>query len=211
MGFGIALIGYGFVLLQDFGGGVFAALVLGYGFFLASRLHGNFLKAAIASLFMFPRGAVLLCDMFGLIDIKVMPVLDTATYLLDVLAWMFMTYFWLSAVIEIAHDNGAAKLENKARGRLVITILFQIFSVAVYLLNFVGALGGFAFMFASAQYVLNYFIIFVNIIFLHTCFVLITGEKQYERDKQEIATARANTIEKRYKEQQEVSKKLGKK
>lgn len=211
MGFGIALIGYSFMLLQDFGGGVFAALILGYGFFLASRLNDNFLKASVSSLFMFPRGAALLCDVFGFIDIEAMPVLNTVTFWLDILAWMFMTYFWLAAVIEIAHDNGATKLENKARNRLVITLLFLMFSAAVYTLNFVGALGGFALMFASAQYVLTYAVIFINIIFLHTCFVLITGERQYERDKQEIAKERAKAMEKRHKEQQEVSKRLGKK
>ncbi|MBE6692400.1 MAG: hypothetical protein E7586_03585 [Ruminococcaceae bacterium] len=210
MGFGVALIGYAFLLLQDIGGGLFAALTMGYGFFLASRLNDNFLRASVSALFMLPRGVVQLCSLFGLFVLEDLPVLNTVTYLLHIGAWMLSSYFWLTAVIQIARDNGATKLENKARNRLVLTVTFLCFSAAVPLLNLNGVLGNLAFSVAALQYILQYAVIFINFFFLHTCFILITGERQYERDKQEIAKERAKRLEKQQAEQREVSKRIGK-
>ncbi len=210
MGFGVALIGYACLLLQDIGGGFFAALIMGYGFFLASRLNDNFLRASVSALFMLPRGILQLCALFGLFVLEDMPTLNTVTFLLHIGAWMLMSYFWLTAVIQIARDNGAAKLENKARNRLVLTVTFLFFAAAVPILNLNGVLGDLAFAVASLQYIVQYAVIFINFFFLHTCFILITGEKQYEKDKQEIAMERAKMLEKRQKEKREVSKRIGK-
>ena len=165
MGFGVALIGYAFLLLQDIGGGLFAALTMGYGFFLASRLNDNFLRASVSALFMLPRGVVQLCSLFGLFVLEDLPVLNTVTYLLHIGAWMLSSYFWLTAVIQIARDNNAAKLENKARNRLVLTVTFLCFSAAVPLLNLNGVLGNLAFSVAALQYILQYAVIFINFFF----------------------------------------------
>ncbi len=210
MGFGVALIGYGFLLLNEVGGGIFAALTLGYGFFLASRLDDNFLRAAVSALFMLPRGVFQLCTAFGLFSSEDVPLLNTALYLLHVAAWMLTSYFWLTAVIRIARDNGAAKLEAKARNRLILTVTFLFFAAAIPFINHSGVLGGLALSVASLQYVIQYIVIFINLFFLHTCFILITGERQYERDKQQIARERAKMLEKQHKAQTEVLKKIGK-
>ena len=77
MGFGVALIGYACLMLHEVGGGVFAAPILAYGFFLASRLNGNFLKAAVSALFLFPRGVLQVCSAFGFINIDELPTLNT--------------------------------------------------------------------------------------------------------------------------------------
>ena len=45
MGFGIALLGYACLILNEVGGAVLAAPLLAYGFFLASRLNRAFLYA----------------------------------------------------------------------------------------------------------------------------------------------------------------------
>ena len=58
MGFGIALIGYAFLLLNIAGGALFAAPLLAYGFFSASRLERNFLNASVSALFMLPHGVL---------------------------------------------------------------------------------------------------------------------------------------------------------
>ena len=210
MGFGVALIGYACLMLHEVGGGVFAAPILAYGFFLASRLNGNFLKAAVSALFLFPRGVLQVCSAFGFINIDELPTLNTVTFLLYLGAWALMSYFWLTAVIQIAHENGAQKLETKARIRLIITVSFLMLSGSAWVLNVTGVLGDLGFMIASAQYIMQYVVIFINIFFLHTCFVMITSEKQYERDKQEIAKERAKALEKRQKEIQE-AKRFGKK
>lgn len=210
MGFGIALLGYACLMLHEIGGGVFAALILAYGFFLASRLNGMFLRAAVSALFMLPRGILQLCSAFGFVNIDDIPTVNTVTFLLYLAAWMFMSYFWLTAVIQIARDNEAKKLETQARNRLVFTVCFLMLSAAVGVMNITGMLGNLAFMISAAQYILQYVVIFVNLLFLHTCFVLITSEKQYEKDKQQIAKERAKALEKKQKENQEVSKRLGK-
>lgn len=210
MGFGIALIGYAFLLLHEIGFGIFAAPVLAYGFFLASRLNGGFLRAAVSSLFILPRGILQFLSVLGILNIDEMPTANTVTFMLFLAAWIFMSYFWLKAVIEISQDCGAEKLERQARNRLVFTVCILVLSAAVGIANIFGLLGIYAYTIAMVQYVLQYAVIFVNLIFLHTCFVLITSEKQYEKDKQQIAIERAQKLKKKHNEQREVSNRFGK-
>ena len=210
MGFGIALFGYAFLLLHEMGGAVFAAPLLAYGFFLASRLENNFVRASISSLFLLPRGIVQLLTVVGVIDIDTLPVLNIVTFIHYLLAWMMVTYFWYIGVINIAVKCNAQKLERQARGRMIITIIFILFSFAVLMLNTAGILGDLGFTISSLQYVLQYVVIFINILFMHTCFVLITSEKQYEKDKQLLAKEQAAALEKMHKDKQEAARKLEK-
>ncbi len=210
MGFGIALFGYGFLLLNEMGGALIGVIMLAYGFFLASRLESGFLRAAVTSLFMLPRGVLLFLSVFGFIDIDSMPTVNIITFILYLSAWAVMSFFWLSSVAKIARDCNAKKLENQARVRLVFTVFAIMFALFAGVANLTGLLGGYAFVISSAQYVLQYVVILVNIMFLHTCFVLITSEKQYQKDKQQIAIERAKAIEKNFNEQRKVESKLEK-
>lgn len=210
MGFGIALFGYAFLLLHEMGGAVFAVPLLAYGFFLASRLENNFVRASISSLFLLPRGIVQLLTVVGIINIDAHPLLNTITFILHLLAWLMMTYFWHTAVINISIECNAPKLERQARSRMIITIIFILFSFAVLFLNNSGVLGNLGFTVSSLQYVLQYVVIFINILFMHTCFVLITSKKQYEKDKQQLAKEQAAALEKMHKDKQEATKKLEK-
>ena len=88
MGFGIAFLGYCFLLLHPLGMGVIASPMLAYGFFLASRLDRYFAYSALSALFLLPRGLFML---LGLLlpflgvetDLAVMfPYLDLVTYML---------------------------------------------------------------------------------------------------------------------------------
>lgn len=208
MGFGIALFGYAFLLLHEMGGAIFAAPLLAYGFFLASRLENTFLKASISSLFLFPRAILQICTIIGICDMTEIPILNSVTFILHLLAWLFMSFFWLSAVMKIAHNCQAEKLENQARNRLVFTVIFIVLSLVAGILNMGGMLGGLGFTVNTLQYILQYLVIIVNILFLHTCFVLITSEKQYEKDKQELAKEQAKAMEKAQKDKQEAARKL---
>lgn len=208
MGFGIALFGYAFLLLHEMGGALFAAPLLAYGFFLASRLENNFLRASIASLFLLPRGILQICTIIGVLDMTEIPVLNTITFILHLLAWMMMSYFWLTAVIKIAMSCQAEKLERQARNRLVLTVLFIFLSLVAGILNMGGLLGELGFTVNTLQYVLQYAVIFVNLLFLHTCFVLITSERQYEKDKQQLAKEQAKALEKMHRDRQEAARKL---
>ncbi len=209
MGFGIALIGYAFLLMTGTGGEIIASLMLGYGFFLASRLNAKFLSAAVSALFMLPRGIVNGLTVLNVFNIDNHPTISTITFLIYLMAWMMMSYFWLMAVIEIARENSATKLENQARNRLVFTIAFIFIVIVARLLPMVSGIG-IAGSFAAIEFILQYVVIFVNLFFLHTCFILITSEAQYAKDKQQIAKERADALEKKYKEQQEVSNRFGK-
>ncbi len=208
MGFGIALFGYAFLLLHEMGGAVFAVPLLAYGFFLASRLESNFLRASISSFFLLPRGIVQLLTVIGVIDLDSLPMLNTVTFILHLLAWLMMTYFWYTAVIKIAIGCDAPKLERQARSRMIITVVFIVFSFAVLMLNSSGALGDLGFTVSSLQYVLQYAVIVINALFMHTCFIMITSKRQYEKDKQQLAREQANALEKMHKDKQEAAKKL---
>ncbi len=211
MGFGIALLGYGCFALHEIGGVVLAAPLLAYGFFLASRLEKNFAKAALFALFLFPRGVIQLCVVLGLFDVNEIPLLNTVTYIVHLAAWMLMSYFWLTAVINIARDCNAPKIERTARNRLVLTMAFITLSLAAGLINMVGIPGEIAFTVTSIQFILQYVVIIANILFLHTCFVLITSERQYEKDKRQLAKEQAEAVEKMRKQRAEREEKLAKK
>ena len=215
MGFGIALLGYCCFALYEIGGGILAAPLLAYGFFLASRLEKNFMKAALSALFLLPRGALQLLTVMGLFDIIEIPTLNTATYIGHLCAWMSMTYFWLTAVINITRECNAPKLERSAQNRLVITVAFIALSLATGLMNIFGLLGSVGDTVTSVQFILQYVVIIINILFLHTCFVLITSEKQYEKDKQQLAKEQNEAIkkmeEKRAARQEKLNRRNGKK
>ncbi len=210
MGFGIATIGYAFLIANEVGGGVIAALMLGYGMFLASRLEIGFLRASVSALFMLPRGVVQLCSLLGLFDVTALPMLNTVTYLLNLGAWFLMSYFWLSSVAKIARDNKAARLERQARNRIIFTSAFIMTAFAAEVLKIGNVTGGLMYWLTAAQYILQYAVIIVSTVFMHTCFVLITSEKQYQRDKQDIAKEQAKALEKRHREEQEAKRRIGK-
>lgn len=211
MGFGIALIGYAFLILNEMGGAVIAAPLLAYGFFLASRLEGGFLRAAVSSLFLLPRGILQICSVVGLLKLENYPSLNTATYIINLAAWLMMSWFWLISVAKIARECKAPRLERQARNRLVFTTAFIFLSAAAFVLNAAGALGGYGYAVNALQYILQYTVIIVNTLFMHTCFVLITSEKQFEKDKQQLANEHAKNLEKRHKEQQEEAERIARK
>lgn len=202
MGFGIALIGYACLILIGTGGEIIASLMLAYGFFLASRLNSGFLRASVSSLFILPRGIVNLLSVLGIIDINSLAMLNIITFMLYLFAWLFMSYFWLTAVIGIARDNGAQKLERQARSRLVLTFAFIVTVMFARMMIFTGALGNYGGIIAAAEFILQYIVIFFNVFFLHTCFILITSEKQYEKDKRQIAKSRADALKKSQEEKE---------
>ncbi|MBR6563320.1 MAG: hypothetical protein IKK70_05225 [Clostridia bacterium] len=213
MGFGIALFGYACLLMIGIGGELFAALLLAYGFFLASRLDKDFLHAAISALFILPSGILNICEIVGIIDSttsRIYPYLNAITFFLFLGAWLMMTFYWLSAVIRIAKEGSAPKLERQARYRLVATAVYILLVVAVYALKSMNLLGAVAGSAEQLIFILQYVVIFYNLFFLHTCFILITSEKQYEKDKQAIAREQAEALEKMHKERQETMEKLKK-
>ncbi|MBR4278882.1 MAG: hypothetical protein IKT34_01780 [Clostridia bacterium] len=210
MGFGIALFGYACLLMSGVGGDLFAAILLAYGFFLASRLDNEFLHASISALFILPAGVLNLCEIFGLIkpEQAIYPYLNTVTFFLSLAAWFLMSYYWLSAVVRIANSNNAPKLSRAAKSRLVVTSVYILITVAVYILKMVDALGSYSAMAEVAIFIIRYAVIFYNIFFLHTCFILITSEKQYEKDKQQLAREQADALEKAQRERAEALERL---
>ncbi len=200
MGFGIALIGYAFLLMGDVGGALFAAPVLAYGFFLASRLEGNFLRASISSLFMLPRGIFMI--IYSFVNMKdgpyigLMNTLNTVTFLLFQLAWLTMSFFWLTAVINIAKECNSAMILKRARITQAITLPYIAASTVATMLNSGGMLLHYAGAVSVIMFILMYLVIIFNIVMLHTCFVLITSERQYEKDKQRLAKERAEAMKK---------------
>jgi uncharacterized membrane protein len=215
MGFGIALLGYCCFAMYEIGGGIFAAPLLAYGFFLASRLEKTFLRAAVSALFLLPRGIIQFLTIVGIFDIIEIPTLNTVTYIVHLCAWMSMTYFWLTAVINITRECNAPKLERSAQSRMVITVAFIALSLAAGLMNIFGLLGSVGDTVTSIQFILQYVVIIINILFLHTCFVLITSEKQYEKDKQQLAKEQNEAIrkmqEKKAARQERLNRRNGKK
>ena len=128
---------------------------------------------------------------------------------------MSMTYFWLTAVINITRECNAPKLERSAQSRMVITVAFIALSLAAGLMNIFGLLGSVGDTVTSIQFILQYVVIIINILFLHTCFVLITSEKQYEKDKQQLAKEQNEAIrkmqEKKAARQERLNRRNGKK
>jgi len=208
MGFGIALLGYACLMLNEIGGALIAAPLLAYGFFLASRLNKDFLKAAASALLMIPRGVVIGLSAFGVFKLQDFPALNAITFYIHLAAWLALTYFWLSTVMKIARDCNSPKLESQARNRLVFTVAFITLVMGAEALKYLNALGNMSGAVAGIEYILQYAVIIVNTLFMHTCFILITSERQYEKDKEQIAKDRAKALEKRMKEQKEEAERI---
>lgn len=198
MGFGIALIGYAFLLMGDVGGALFAAPVLAYGFFLASRLESNFLRASISALFMLPRGIFMI--IYSLVDLKNSPHLalintfNGITFILFQLAWLTMSFFWLTAVMNIAKECNSAMILKRARITQAFTVPYIVIATVITMLSTSGIELPYAGAASVILFILMYLVIIINIVMLHTCFVLITSERQYEKDKQRLAKERAEAI-----------------
>lgn len=198
MGFGIALIGYAFLLMGDVGGALFAAPVLAYGFFLASRLESNFLRASISALFMLPRGIFMI--IYSLVDLKNNPHLalintfNGITFILFQLAWLTMSFFWLTAVMNIAKECNSAMILKRARITQAFTVPYIVIATVITMLSTSGIELPYAGAASVILFILMYLVIIINIVMLHTCFVLITSERQYEKDKQRLAKERAEAI-----------------
>jgi succinate dehydrogenase hydrophobic anchor subunit len=188
MGLGIATLGYGFLLTQWAGGGIIAAPVLAYGFYLASRTNKRFLAAAVSALLMLPYSVLLLLDLFARLEVFSFNTFNQdAVYYrimhsLFLLAWISMSYYYLTAIKQIAEDNNSKKLRSKASNRHYLTQIILIGSFCLIIFENIITPEIPAFFF-----VMQYVIIIINVLFLHTCFILITTERQYERDKRKIA------------------------
>ncbi len=208
MGFGIAFLGYCFLLLHSAGLGIIAAPLLAYGFFLASRLHKAFLYASIAALFMLPRGAFILLDVFlpviGL-DIRLtqsFPWLNLGTYLLFFIAWFFMVLYQCIAVRRIAEENEHTKLKNSANRQLYFSALFIAIAVSMVLFSELVDLR------MTVWAVIAYYVVLLmNLFFTHTCLVLITSQEQYEKDKEMVAEHNRQVMERRAKDLEKNKKK----
>ena len=202
MGFGIAFLGYCFLILHQVGLGVVGVPLLAYGFFLASRLHRYFLGAAVSAVLMLPRAVLILLDIFlpfvGM-DAKLTetyPWLNLITYLLFLVAWLSMIFWHCTAVKMIAQENGAEKLEKQAVRRLYISGAVILLALSLVILQ----------QFITEQviilitYLAIYVVLILQALFTHTCFVLITSEKQYAEDKQYVIEQNREAAEKRAKD-----------
>ena len=198
MGFGIAFLGYCFLLLHSAGLGIIASPLLAYGFFLASRLDKAFLYASVSALFMLPRGVFVLLDVFlpiaGL-DVKLaqdFPWLNLGTYLLFFIAWFFMILYQCMAVRRIALENSHTKLKNSANRQLYLSSLFIAIAVSMVLFSQLVDLR------MTVWAVIAYYVVLLmNLFFTHTCLVLITSEDQYEKDKEMVAEHNRQVMERR--------------
>lgn len=208
MGFGIVFLGYCFLLLYQTGLGVVAVPFLAYGYLLASRLNKYFLAASISALAMLPRCVILLLDLFlpiAGVDCHIQesyPTLSLITYILFLLAWLSMTMWHCLAVKQIAKDNDYPKLINQANNRMyfsTVTILLAISLVVMHSIidNMVIIL---------IAYLAMYAVLIVNLLFSHTCFVLITSEKQYEKDKEYVAEQNRLAAEKKKRDKEKFGK-----
>ncbi|HOJ47804.1 MAG TPA: hypothetical protein PLD48_02895 [Bacillota bacterium] len=194
MGFGIATIGYGFLLTYEAGGGVVASILLAYGFYLASRFHKRFLAAAFSALAMFPHSLFILLDVLQVLELKENTLFHSISYTIFILAWLSMSFHYLMAVKDIAVENNSKKLENKAMNRMYITAVFLLGALSILIFREVAPAP-----LAGMLYALQYLVIVLNFLFLHTCFIQITSEKQYEKDKQLLAEEDKKLLEKRKK------------
>ena len=203
MGFGIAFLGYCFLLLHSAGLGVVAAPLLAYGFFLASRLERSFLYASVASLFMLPRGLFVLLDVFlPILGVEIsqtntLPWLNLGTYLLFFIAWFFMVLYQCIAVRNIAIANDHVKLKNSANRQLYFSSLFIAIAVTMVLFSELVDLR--VTVFAVVAY---YAVLVMNLYFTHTCLVLITSEKQYEEDKKMVEEHNRQVLERKAKDKE---------
>lgn len=188
MGFGIAFIGYCFLFLHQAGLGVVGVPMLAYGFFLAGRLHRYFFGAAFSALLMLPRAVLILLDVFLPVigkDFKIAtqyPILNLVTYLLFLIAWLSMIFWHCTAVRQIAKENGADKLEKQAGRRLYISAVVIALALSLVVLQQIVSEQAIVLI----TYLAIYVVMLLQILFTHTCFVLITSEKQYAEDKRYV-------------------------
>lgn len=194
MGLGLATLGYGFMLTYEAGGGIIAGLLLAYGFYLASRVNKRFLTAAVSALFLLPHSILLLLQWTKLFDMGSGTLLHTISYSVFILAWLSMSYNYLIAVKQIAIENESSDLARKANFRLYLTgiVLLGAFSLILFNATSIPVLAPFL-------YVLQYAVILINLLFLHTCFLLITTESQYQKDKATYAEDTKKLLEKKKK------------
>lgn len=199
MGFGIAFLGYCFLLLHPLGLGVIAAPLLAYGFFLASRLDRFFAYSSVAALFLLPRGLFLLINILlpflGVeVDLAVkFPYLELATYTMFFVAWFFMVLYHCLAVRRIAVECEHKKLQSMASRQLYITSLVIFFALSMLIFNSIIDDARMILL----SYIAYYIALVMNLYFTHTCLVLITGESQYEKDKRYVAEQDMKAAEQR--------------
>ncbi len=183
MGFGIATLGYGFLLTYTLGGGVIGVPLIMYGFYKAAATERRFLYACISGTFMLPYSVLLLLTHFpSILSIGQDTMIYQTFYAVFLLAWISMTFYFYSGVKIIALNNKADRLLKKANNRMILTI-------AVLFLGFLFFLNE---SIASVELVLGVFlalhiIIILNVWFLHSCFLIITTASQWEKDKELIA------------------------
>ncbi len=199
MGFGIAFLGYCFLLLHSAGLGVIGAPLLAYGFFLAARLDSHFYAASVSSMFLLPRSVFVLFSVFlpatgSELDLSSrFPWLDLGTYLLFFVAWFFLIFWHCLAVRRIAADCGHVKLQRTASRQFYLSSVFILFAISMvvcqHLIDDARIL--------LVAYIFYYVILILNLFFTHTCLVLITSEKQYEKDKQAVAEQDRQAAERR--------------
>ena len=202
MGFGIAFLGYCFLLLHPLGMGVIASPMLAYGFFLASRLDRYFAYSALSALFLLPRGLFmllgLLLPLLGVeTDLAVMfPYLDLVTYMLFFVAMFFMVMYHCLAVKRIAKACEHQKLQAMASRQLYITSLVIFFSLSMLVFDNIIEDA----RLVMVSYIAYYIALLMNLYFTHTCLVLITSESQYEEDRRYVADQDMKAAEKRARE-----------
>ena len=195
MGLGLATLGYGFLLTYEAGGGIIAGLILAYGFYLASRVNKRFFAAAISALLMVPHSILLLLFVLKVYDEKNILLVSNISHSIFYLAWLSMSYYYLTAIKQIAIENKNKKLENKSMNRLYLTSLFLI--LAFSMIAFGNTVPK---EISSYLYVAQYLIIIINILFLHNCFIMITTESQYKKDKKKFIEEEKKLLEKRKKQ-----------
>lgn len=179
MGFGLAALGYGFMLTYNAGGGIFAGLLLAYGFYLASRLNKRFLAASISALFLIPHSILMLLFILKVLNEDSILLFSSISKTVFYCAWLSVSYFYLTAVKEIAIQNNNIKFKNKALNRLYFTSMFLIIAISMIIFNSIVTDG-----MKTVWFVMQYIVIVVNMLFLHTCFILITTEAQDKKDRQ---------------------------
>lgn len=181
MGFGIATLGYGFMLTYEAGGGIIAGILLAYGFYLASKVNKLFLSASISALFLIPHSILLLLFTLRIINEKNIFMISQISRTIFFLAWLSMAYNYLTAIKQIASENNNIKLKRKAMNRLLLTAIILLGALSMIIFNSLNSL--YSLYIINTLFVMQYLMILINILFLHTCFISITTASQYKKDK----------------------------
>lgn len=182
-------MGYCFLLLHSIGLGVIGAPLLAYGFFLAARLDQAFFAASISALFLLPRGIFVLLNIFlpamGInIDLSArFPWLDLGTYLLFFVAWFFLIFWHCLGVRRIAAANEHEALQRTANRQLYLSSIVILFAISMVICQHLIRDSRILLI----GYLAYYAVLLLNLFFTHTCLVMITSQKQYERDLRDVA------------------------